>query len=105
MKNRVEGKGRLTRRYAGMFLMPRDTFYLWSKNHPDFLRLHKIWCSNGYNKKLSPSINRINSNIGYKISNCEWVSHSQNSALSSVTRKNNKQKIAVYELVGVHNEA
>jgi hypothetical protein len=88
--------------YVGKKLIDKELFYSWAKNHPDFLRLYKEWVNYEYNRKLTPSVNRINPDKGYTIDNMEWVTNSQNSALSSVTRKiKNKEKIAIYRVLGV----
>jgi hypothetical protein len=101
MKNRTKGKN--TDRpdlYKGLAILPKDVFLNWSKNHPEFLRLYKRWLTNDFDRKLTPSINRMNSSKGYTLDNIEWMTNSQNCGLSSVVRKD-KQKKAVYDLLGV----
>jgi hypothetical protein len=88
--------------WAGKAIMPRDVFMTWGKNHLDFLSLYKRWVSCDFDRKLTPSVNRINSDKGYTLDNVEWVTNSQNSALSSVVKKM-KAKKEIYNLLGVNN--
>ena len=103
MKSRIAGVQKAKHYlYVGKELLPKDEFYAWAKAHPDFLRLYKEWTLFSYDQRLTPSVNRINPAKGYSISNMEWVTHSQNSALSSVTkRQKNKQKAAIYTLLEI----
>jgi hypothetical protein len=72
----------------------------WSKNHPDFLRLYKQWKTSDFDRRLTPTVNRMNSSKGYTLDNVEWLTNSQNCGLSgSVRQAKNRQ--AVYELLGV----
>jgi hypothetical protein len=102
MQQRVTGKK--TKRpdlYLGLPILPRDVFYTWAKNHPDFLALYKRWFSNNFDRKLTPTINRMNSSKGYILGNIEWITNSQNCGLSTEVRKM-KQKKAIYDLLGVN---
>lgn len=65
--------------YAGKDLLPRDEFYAWAKPHPEFARLFETWQLSGYDRKLTPTVDRIDSSRGYEVSNMEWVTHSENS--------------------------
>lgn len=103
MKKRVEGRNSQNPHYwAGKPILPKETFFEWSRNHPDFLRLFKRWILTDCDIKLSPSINRINSKKGYTLDNIEWVTMSQNSSLAGATRSFNKRS-AVYALLGEKN--
>ncbi len=101
MRRRVQGKD--TNRpdlYAGLPILPRDAFVSWAKNHPDFLNLYKQWFTSKFDRRLTPSINRMNSNKGYILGNIEWVTNSQNCGLSGAVRKM-KNKKAIYNLLGI----
>lgn len=103
MKMRVKGKNtKNPQLYLGLPVLPKDIFMTWAKNHPGFLGLYKRWVSNNFDRKLTPSVNRINSSKGYTLDNIEWVTNSQNSGLSSVVRDMKKKK-AIYELLGVNS--
>lgn len=87
MKSRVSGIQRLkSHLYLGLTILPREDFYKFSLASEDFNKLFDIWEASMYDRKLSPSINRINSNKGYILDNIEWVTHSENSRLGSISR-------------------
>lgn len=102
MNQRVRGTS--TKRpdlYLGLPILPRDVFVNWAKNHPDFLKLYKRWLTNDFDRKLTPSVNRMNSSRGYVLGNIEWMTNSQNCGLSGGVREM-KRKKAIYELLGVN---
>jgi len=103
MKRRVSGKS--TNRpdlYSGKAIVPKDAFMVWAKNNPDFLSLYKRWVSCNFDRKLTPTINRINSSRGYTLDNMEWMTNSQNCGLSAGVKKL-KAKKEIYNLLGVNN--
>ncbi len=107
MKERVEGRrGKNTHNrgdyWLGKPIVSREAFYSWSSNHPTFLSLYKQWFSSDFDRKLVPSVNRVNSNKGYTLDNIEWVTNSQNCGLSGAVKKMKNRK-AIYELLGVNN--
>jgi hypothetical protein len=101
MKKRVDGRSghKYAYLWTGKPILPKETFMDWSKNHPDFLRLFKRWAMSKYDKKLSPSVNRIDSDKGYTLDNIEWVTQSQNCSLAGMARSFNRRR-AVYTLLG-----
>lgn len=103
MRSRIEGvQKKKAYLYAGLELLPKEEFYAWAKPHPEFRRLFEVWVKSGYDRRLTPSVNRIDPSVGYVLSNMEFITHSQNSALSSITKKNNNaQRRAVYAAAGV----
>lgn len=104
MRQRVNGLG--TRRpdlYAGKPIMPKDVFMSWAKNHPDFLSLYKRWVSSEFDRKLTPSVNRMNSARGYVLGNVEWLTNSQNCGLAGTVKKM-KAKKEIYRLLGVNTD-
>jgi hypothetical protein len=106
MYDRVSGRDKYKTRgskyYLGLPILPRDVFYNWAKNHPDFLALYKRWVTSEFDRRLAPSVNRMNSDKGYVLGNIEWVTNSQNCGLSSEVRKMKNRK-AIYDLLGVTN--
>lgn len=104
MQSRVKGTATSTPYlYNGLTIMPRSEFIKWASDNVSFLRLYKRWVVNDLDRKLTPSPNRINSKKGYTISNVEWVTSSQNSALASVVKVNNQiLKTQVYKILGVN---
>ncbi len=88
MQSRVEGIQKLKfHLYKGKYLLPRQEFYLWAENHPSFLKLFNYYISSGYDRKKAPSVDRINPDLGYELDNMEWVTMSENSRRSSVTKR------------------
>jgi len=69
--------------YEGLEVLPRETFYEWSMSNPGFNNLYEAWVLSGYDKKLSPSIDRKDSNKGYTLENLQWLTHSENSGKTS----------------------
>ena len=74
--------------YQGKELLDRQEFYEWSKADVNYILLHKEWLEAGYSRKKSPSIDRIDSKLGYTIDNIEWVTHSVNSSRGAISRWN-----------------
>lgn len=88
MQSRVTGvQKKKAHLYVGKTLLPRQDFYDWSKHDFTFQTLFAIWESNEYARKLTPSINRIDSSKGYELGNIEWLTHSENSRLGAINRK------------------
>lgn len=87
MKSRVEGilkpKSHL---YEGLPILSKEDFYDWSLSDESYLSLHRDWVDSGYEKKLSPSIDRKDSSLGYVVGNIRWLTHSENSRLGSKNR-------------------
>lgn len=76
--------------YEGLGILNRDSFYEWSINNEHFNKLYDNWVKSEYDRKLSPSIDRINSNDGYTLGNIRWITHSENSRLGSISRHKNQ---------------
>jgi len=94
MKSRITGIQKAKfHLYEGKELLPKDEFYNWALGNKDFKRLFKNYKNNNYDRKLAPSVDRKKSEIGYTISNMQFVTHSQNSAKSSIQRKINNGKV------------
>lgn len=92
MLSRVSGVQKLKfHLYKGLDLLDKKTFYEWSKSSNTFNKLYKDWIISGYDRKLCPSVDRINPHEGYHLSNMEWITHSENSRRGSINR--NKLKI------------
>lgn len=84
MQSRVTATaGKNLRLYGGKELLARDDFYAWAESSAQFHSLFELWVSAGYDRKLSPSVDRIDSAIGYRLDNMRWVTHSENSKCRS----------------------
>ncbi len=84
MKSRIEGvQWQKAHLYAGKYLLPKDEFYAWAVMSQDFHRLYAEWMESGYERKLAPSVDRVDSGVGYRLWNMQWVTHSENSRRGS----------------------
>lgn len=72
--------------YRGKSLLPKADFYAWAKADPAYLALHAAWEKSEYHRRLTPSIDRLDSKLGYELSNMRWITHSENSALGNRSR-------------------
>jgi len=90
IRSRVSGiqKNR-SKYYLGKELMPKLEFYKWASGSWRFHFLFSEWESNGYPRKLTPTIDRIDSEKGYTKDNMRWMTHSENSRIAG--RKGRKQ--------------
>ena len=79
MKSRVTGVQKNKHHlYKGKYLLPKEEFYEWSKSSEDFHWLFHIWENSNYERRLTPSIDRIDSNFGYQLNNMRWVPFHEN---------------------------
>lgn len=85
MKSRVLGilkhKSHL---YLGKELLEKNSFYNFSLNDSSFNSLFESWKILDYNRKFTPSIDRIESSLGYTLDNIRWLTHSQNSSFGGI---------------------
>lgn len=90
MQSRVKGivKGKI-HLYGDLDILPRDEFYEWSLSNEDFNSLYDDWVNSGYDKKLSPSIDRVDVEKGYVPDNMRWLTHSENSRNGAKNRLKN----------------
>lgn len=87
MKSRVLGIQKLKAHlYKGLAILPKNDFYEWSLADKSYNMLFDTWSASGYTRKLSPSIDRIDSTKGYEKGNIRWITHSQNSFLGCQSR-------------------
>jgi len=90
MESRVRGiQKKKFHLYVGKELLSREDFYAWSLNQFRFWDLFNEWVENGYDRKLTPSIDRIDSSRGYTLDNMRWLTHSENSRLGAINRNHN----------------
>lgn len=84
MQSRVTGVQKLKfHLYEGKSLLPRKEFYDWANKSEQFHLLYEIWTQSKYDRKLTPSVDRIDSSKGYELDNMRWITHSENSRLGS----------------------
>jgi len=88
MESRIKGvQTKKYHLYAGKSLLGRDEFYQWAMCSSDFHRLFSEWEKSGHDRKLAPSVDRLDTSKGYEIGNIEWVTHSENSRRGGLWRK------------------
>lgn len=79
MKSRVDGIQKTKHHlYAGKFLLDKSNFYEWAINQQKFHELFLEWENAGYERRLCPSVDRIDSSLGYETSNMEFVPFHEN---------------------------
>jgi hypothetical protein len=87
MKSRVFGiLKRKLHLYYGKEILGKEEFYRWALNNTNFKELFAEYEKSGYDLKLAPSIDRIDSTKGYTIDNMRWLTHSENSRLGCYSR-------------------
>ena len=87
MKSRISGvQKEKYHLYEGKELLSKDEFYEWAKSNDTFLMLFDEYKKSEYNRKLAPSVDRIDSSKGYEISNMEFVTQSKNSRRGSLIK-------------------
>ncbi len=86
MKSRIEGvQSAKFYLYEGLSIMPKDEFYEYLED-PEFKQLFEEYENSGYDIKLAPSPDRVDSLKGYSKENIEWVTHSMNSRRGAESR-------------------
>jgi hypothetical protein len=94
MKNRVTGSDKTQKKfYLGLPILDRQEFYTWALKDREFNRLFFGWKRTGYSRRSCPSINRINSSLGYVAGNMNWLTQKANSALGGKTKRKKKTNI------------
>ena len=89
MKSRVHGIQKVKHHlYQGKELLNKQEFYSWAKDSKDFWKIYNAWVESDYDRKLTPSVDRKNTKIGYVTENMEWVTHSENSKRGGKYRPN-----------------
>lgn len=84
MLSRVRGVQKLKYHlYKDKDILNKDEFYKWSLNNDNFHKLFNNYELSNYDRKLAPSVDRINSKKGYVIENMEFVTMSENSSRSN----------------------
>lgn len=92
MKSRIEGVQKIKYHlYEGKALIEKEEFYQWAITNKSFQKLFNDYRDSNFERKLAPSVDRIDSSKGYSIDNMEFVTHSENSRRGSLNRhKGNK---------------
>lgn len=107
MKSRINGVQYLkSHLYLGKELIDKESFYCFSINDSEFNKLFDNWVSFNYDRKLSPSVDREKSSLGYIVNNIRWITHSENSRLGAISRWSNVNTVPVNPLITerIYNE-
>lgn len=72
--------------YKGKPLLDKQEFYEWALSCEEFHKLYDAWVDSDYDRKLTPSVDRVDSTKGYEVGNMEWVTHSENSRRGALWR-------------------
>ena len=93
MLSRISGVQKLKHHlYVDKELLDKNEFYSWALSSPVFNKLFDEYAAAGFDRKRCPSVDRINSRLGYVLENMEWVTHSENSSRGSRSRYNQMNK-------------
>ena len=79
--------------YLGLEILDKNVFRDWSLHDESFNKLFTIWENSDYDRKKTPSIDRIDSNKGYTLDNIKWVTFSENCRRGAITKKKDYKKI------------
>lgn len=84
MKSRVSGiQTKKSHLYLGLEILDKYDFYEFSLNDTAFNILFNQWELSNYDRRLTPSIDRLESDKGYNAYNIRWITHSENSKLGA----------------------
>lgn len=64
--------------YFGLPILSKEAFYEWSFNSKTFHELWDLWVDSNYDRRFTPSVDRIIPSEGYVLKNIEWISNSKN---------------------------
>lgn len=80
MKSRVLGiQKKKAHLYKGLPILDKEIFYKWSLDDESYNKLFDAWIQSKYDRRKTPSIDRIDASKGYLEDNIRWITHSQNS--------------------------
>lgn len=78
MKGRCSGKSN-HKSYNGMEILAYDEWMEWTeKTYDVFIKLFRLWQESEYDRRLSPSIDRIDNKKGYIVGNMQWLTNYEN---------------------------
>lgn len=72
--------------YFGKEILSRDKFYEFAYSSDEFHAMFDVWEKSNYDRKLTPTVDRIDSSKGYSLDNMRWLTHSENSSLGAISR-------------------
>lgn len=82
MRGRILGRIKKSAHlYEGLELLSRKDFYAWAKKDSTFEKMLATYIESGYDLRLAPSVDRIDTQFGYTVDNMRWLIQSHNSSL------------------------
>ena len=72
--------------YEGKSIVNKEEFYSWAKSSFAFIELWNAYVDSCYDQKLCPTVDRIDSKLGYDLENMQWITHSENSRKGILSR-------------------
>jgi hypothetical protein len=105
LKIYLRQKSSSIKRGMGDLCYSRKQLSSWIINNKHFNDIYNKWVLSDYDADLTPSIDRINNNIGYSLSNITLVTWAENRTKNHLDRKNGNdsvcKKIAQFTLHGL----
>lgn len=88
MKSRIEGIQKTKfHLYQGKELLSKEAFYAWALSNQTFHSLFTEYEESNYQRRLAPSVDRINSDEGYSLSNMEFIPMWMNSQRGALSKR------------------
>ena len=69
----------------------KEEFTIWIKENKVFKKLHKDWVDSCFDKKLVPSVDRIDDYGGYSFDNIQLMTWEENNKKGRLSKKNREQ--------------
>lgn len=80
IRQRVDGRATRDYKVNGSKMLSREEYFEWcNENMKIFDKIYDSWRESGFARGLTPSIDRVNNNLGYVPNNMQWLTLSQNS--------------------------
>ena len=99
MRDRVLNKNGDHGCYDGLDVLDRSDFIEWAMSDDAFESMYTDYAASNFDKKLVPTIDRIDTSIGYVIGNMRFVSYSKNSTDANVKKWKIKRPCGKIEIV------
>lgn len=98
MSRRIKTFDKLRPNYYGLTKCTKEEFLNKFLEDESFLELYKGWQESGFQRRMAPSIDRIDNKKGYTLDNIEFISHGENSC------KDKKVPVRLHEKNGTVTE-
>ncbi len=72
MKARIKGVG-VWKRYGGLEICSKKDFLEWTLGRSTYRTLFRAWMKSCKEPRLTPSIDRIDTKLGYTLDNMQWL--------------------------------